>query len=49
MTLRALVFYIIPAFLLLFGVGLLLLTRLQRKYVVRPHPEQRIGLKDPAE
>ena len=49
MTLRVLVFYIIPAFLVMFGVALLVLTRLQRKYVVRPHPDERIRLKDPAE
>ena len=49
MTLRVLVFYIIPAFLIMFGVGLLLLSRAQKKHVLRSRADHRGSLKDAAE
>jgi|GraSoiStandDraft_8_1057269.scaffolds.fasta_scaffold125996_4 hypothetical protein len=49
MTLRALVFYIIPAVLIMYGVGLLILTKVQKRYLRRSGPDRHVGVKGPAE
>jgi len=49
MTLRTLVLYVIPAVLIMYGVGLLILTKVQKKYALRPGPDRHVGVKGPAE
>ena len=49
MTLEVLVLYIIPAVLILYGLALLILTKVQKRYWVRSHPDHREGVKGPAE
>ena len=49
MTLSVLVIYIIPAVLVMYGLALWLVSRIQKKHVLRSSPHHRIGLKGPAE
>jgi hypothetical protein len=49
MTLWALVMYVIPAVLVMYGVALWLLSRIQKKHVLGSSQDHRISLKDAAE
>ena len=49
MTLRVFVLYVIPAVLIMYGVGLLVLTKVQKRYWVQSHPDHQSGVKGPAE
>ena len=49
MSLEVVVLYIIPAVLILYGVALLILTKIQKRYWVRPHSDHRSSVKGPAE